>query len=189
MSGGCRRRRVTLALSILAMSIAGVVTAAPAPGGLTGVFLLYEKGPEAIPNGSGAARLKFQMPAEDTAGVSAGVRVRHPRTQQLEISLKSPNGEVADLTRHDTRGENLGAHACPDGRDPEGVDFTEFSDNASEETENGMAPYLGVFLPRQPIAPLTGSVPEGHWTLIVRDTKGGADGKLLCGLVRVPLAD
>lgn len=179
---------MALAVSILAVSVAGALTAAPASAGLGAVLLLYKKGPVAIPNGSGAARLKFPMTAENTGAASAGVRIRHPRTQQLDISLKSPNGAVADLTRGDTRGENLGAHACPDGRDPAGVDFTRFSDNASEDIENGTAPYVGTFLPRQPLAPLGGALPEGRWTLIVRDTGGRAQGKLLCGLVQVPLS-
>ena len=173
---------VLLAASLI---VTGLI-AAPAPAGLSGVSINYENDPIAIPNGHGAARMIFDEGGlDDTGGVSVGLRVRHSRTQQLDVSLKGPNGSEVELTRGETRGENFGAGRCRDG-EFDSADYTSFSDSSSLDIADGTAPYAAIFIPREPLSVFTSPIPAGKWKLIVKDTQGGADGKLLCGIVRIP---
>lgn len=179
-------RRPAIALAGLAASLAAGLAAAPAPAGLTGVLILYDNDAIAIPNGHGAARMTFEDDGvEDSGGVSAGVRIRHARTQQLEVSLKGPNGSTVELTRGDTHGENLGTGRCEDDHSGS-AEYTSFSDSSSTDIADGTAPYTATFVPREPLSVFTSPIPAGKWKLIVKDTQGGAEGKLLCGTVRIP---
>ncbi len=179
------RRLVVGAAVALATAVAGIF-AAGAPAGLTGIVYLYENDPIAIPNGQGAAKMSFPGPqVANSGGVSVGLRVRHERTQQLEVLVKGPNGSVVELSRRDTRGENLGTGPCRDN-EPTSASYTHFRDISSDDISAASAPYVGTYTPREPLAVFTSPIPAGSWKLIVKDTRGGADGKLMCGLIRIP---
>ena len=82
------RLGVACALAALAAAAAVGALAGPASAGLMAVLSIYEKGPVAIPNGSGAARLTFPARADDIGTPQLGIRVRHTRTQLTDgISL------------------------------------------------------------------------------------------------------
>jgi subtilisin-like proprotein convertase family protein len=180
-------RRLTASLAGLAVCIAAGVASAPAPAGLQGVLIFYDNKPVAIPNGQGSARMTFEDNGQDdTGGVSVGVRVRHERTQQLEVSVRGPNGTSVELTQPgDTRGENLGTGRCLDD-EYDSAQLTYFADFSSNDIGSATAPYAGTFQPRQALSAFTSPIPEGRWRVIVKDTQGGAEGKLMCAVIRVP---
>lgn len=168
--------------------MAALALPAGAGAGLTAILYLYDHDPVAIPNGHGAAKMSFDLPPSTrmVSSVRPNFRIRHDRTQQLKLLVKGPNGETVLLSDGETRGENLGSGPC--GEDPDVVDFTGFADSASEGLEAGSAPYVGYWLPNEPLSALTGISQEGRWTLIVKDTNpGGEKGKLLCGLIILTL--
>lgn len=169
----------------LAATASAALLPAGAGAGLTGVAQYYEHDPVKIPNGSGAARMVFEENALDNTGsVSVAVRVRHERTQQLELSLKAPDGTKVSLSEGETHGEDLGVGPCP--AQPDAPDMTTFRDASAQPLASGSAPYTGNFLPHEPLAAFPEDFPAGHWVITVRDTQGGASGKLLCGYIRVP---
>ncbi|MGI9020514.1 MAG: hypothetical protein ACR2G3_07385 [Solirubrobacterales bacterium] len=192
MSGGSRRIRTGAIAGAMALLTAGMAVAVALPGGaaargLTSVFTIYEPDPVVIPNGAGAARIAFEDPNGGQADtVTVGLRVRHERTQQLNLSVRDPDGERVSLSEGDTRGENLGISPCPDPEpSPPVENFTSFRDTGASPIASASAPYVGYFLPREPLSALAGDYPPGSFTLIVKDTRGGVSGKLLCAYLRI----
>jgi hypothetical protein len=186
---GSSRRLLPGAISVaLGAVLAALMLPAGAGAGLTEVMLLYGHDPVVIPNGHDAAKMSFDADSSTrTVGaVRPNFRIRHDRTQQLELWLKGPSGDKVLLSDHETQGQNLGHGSC--GPDYNSVDFTGFDQSASQGLDAGSAPYAGYWLPNESLSPLTGASHEGRWTLIVKDTNPGGDkGKLLCGLVAISL--
>jgi hypothetical protein len=146
----------------------------------------YKVGPVRIPDGHGAAKLRFPFTAPPSASVTAvrpNFRVRHRQTHQLRLYLKGPDGTTRLLSDRETHGRNLGEDSC--GADPNGLGYTGFFDGASASLDEDAAPYTGYFLPNQPLTVFDGNTFAGSWKLIVRDTKDGKHGKLLCGLIDI----
>lgn len=185
---------------VLAM-ITGLMAPAAADAG-SGTAYFYERGAVQIPDGHGSAEVKFNallpMDIDPTIDdVNLTLRIKHPRTRDLEISLKRPDFDymamgpqaqerVVTLSDHDTRGKNLGRGRCPGG-DPEGPkpSHTTFDDAATSAISAGDPPYEGLFDPAEPLSSFNGyhAVPEPareKWTLRVRDTEGGNAGRILC---------
>lgn len=169
----------------MAVAAVGVALPAGAGAGLSGVLTLYEPNPVVIPNGAGAARMSFEDPnGGDADSVTVGFRVRHSRTQQLDISVKDPDGDRVSLSEGETKGEDLGTGGCPE-QNPDTAKFTSFRQTMAQPLSAGTAPYTGYFLPHESLAAVTGPYGPGNWTLIVKDTHGGVAGKLRCGYVRL----
>ena len=185
-----RERRIIGVAAIVALVTTATAMALPpgAGAGLSAVYQLYDNDAVGIPNGHDAAKMSFDLPSSDrmVGSVQPHFRIRHDRTQQLKLSLKGPNGETVLLSNGETHGENLGSGPC--GEDFHTVDFTGFSDSASQNLASGSAPYVGDWLPNEPLSALTDISPEGRWTLIAKDTNsGGEKGRLLCGLLFISL--
>jgi hypothetical protein len=129
--------------------------------------------------------MSFEDPnGGDADSVTVGFRVRHSRTQQLDISVKDPDGDRVSLSEGETKGEDLGTGGCPE-QNPDTAKFTSFRQTMAQPLSAGTAPYTGYFLPHESLAAVTGPYGPGNWTLIVKDTHGGVAGKLRCGYVRL----
>ena len=177
---------------LLVFVLATIGALAPAAQGGQGEGYFYAKGPVAIPDGHGAAKLGIDSellndidPTLDYVSVS--IRVDHAKTRDLVAKLKRPNfdytgpnpGEpdqrVVTLTNRDTRGENLGSGGCPDQNPmsaPAG--FTTLNDGGGPPMPMlpttppslavGDAPYEGNFQPSEPLAGFNGyhHAPDGN---------------------------
>ena len=190
-----------LAAGVLLAAITALLAPATADAG-SGTAFFYERHAVEIPDGHGSAEVKFSallpMDIDPTIDdVNLTLRVKHPRTRDLEITLKRPDFDymamgpqaqekVVTLSDHDTRGKNLGRGRCPGG-DPEGpkASHTTFDDAAASAISAGNPPYEGVFDPTEPLTSFNGyhAAPEPDrekWTLRIRDTDGGKAGRVLC---------
>jgi hypothetical protein len=160
--------------------------------GTAGAVLLdYEFVDARIPDGHGATTVKFKENGlGDLTDVDALVRLRHPKTRQLAISLKGPDGTKVKLSKHDTRGKNLGKGKCfdPPMQSTEFPDFMAFDDEG-EEISSGSPPYASgrappypqpSFKPRRPLSRFDAPDPNGTWKLTVKDTAPGRHGRLIC---------
>ena len=179
-------RKVWLAVSLAAAAVGvGTVLSGPAAAGLTGVFQLHETEAVRIPDGQGAARMTWTSDDwPNAASVTIQMRVRHERTQQLNLALRAPDSDKVALSRGDTRGENLGTGPCVDD-EPDATEYTGFRATFAQELSSGSAPYAGFFYPVESLAPMTGDPGPGSWQLIVKDTKEGTGGSLKCALLQI----
>lgn len=172
------------AVTVLAVTVLVALPLGSASAGLTQIQLLPFLDSVRIPNGHGSARLSLDAEELNVNSVTAGFRIRHEKTQQLKLLVKAPGVPAVVVSNGDTKGKNLGAGPCAEpSPDPAGL--TNFTDFASDPPSSGTAPYLGNFLPRQPLSLLSGFRPAGTWSLIVKDKKGGPSGKFQCGLIQV----
>lgn len=181
-----QRRKVWLAASLAVAAVClGTILSSPAAAGLTGVLQLHETEAVRIPDGHGAARMTWTSDDWPTAGsVTIQLRVRHERTQQLDLALRAPDGDKVALSRGDTRGENLGTGPCVEG-EPDATGYTGFRATFAQELSSGSAPYANFFFPVESLAPMTGDPGPGSWQLIVKDTKEGTGGSLKCALLQI----
>ncbi len=101
------------------------------------------------------------------ADLNVNIQLDHPAVGQLQIALIAPDGTRVQLV--DT------AANLPVGFPPlAGANLnTAFDDLAPNPIGTGAAPYLGRFRPVQPLSGFNGRVPNGTWTLEVRDSQGG----------------
>lgn len=178
--------------------LAAALVLAPAAQAGSGEGFFYTKGPVPIPDGHGAAKLDIVsvLPSDvdpTVDDVNLTVRVNHPQTRDLVVTLKRPDymgafagPRVLTLSNRDTHGTNLGRGRCP-ATNP-GVAlarFTTFDDDASTAIGDGTAPYEGIFDPVEPMSTFNQyhaapGDPE-TWTLKVKDVRAGhLPGKLLC---------
>ena len=99
------------------------------------------------------------------ADLNVNVQITHPAVGQLRAALIGPDGTRVELI-DDTP---------PPGFPPlTGANLnTAFDDQAPAPIGTGAAPYVGRFRPVQPLSAFNGRVPNGTWTLEVRDTAGG----------------
>jgi len=199
---------------VLAALAAPLILAGAAQAG-SGEGFFYAKGPKVIPDGHGVAKLHFQTTLPNDVDptvdyVSVSLRVSHPQTHDLIVSLQRPNfadtgGQnqslptVVTLSDRSTHGKNLGRGGCPDsnpGFAPAG--FTTLNDlggppppmspSPTPPLSTGSPPYAGVFAPAEPLsgfqgyhaAPATNPASPETWTLSVKDVRPKHSGKLLC---------
>jgi len=162
--------------------------------GASAAFVTYQFANKPIPDGHGAAKLKFNIDLPDPAvtDVDALLRVKHRKTQQLSMALKGPDGTKVKLSKHDTHGRHLGKKRClaHPMSSTEFPDFMAFDDEGDDPVSAGSAPYASgrsppypfpSFQPRQPLSAFDGSSGDGTWKLTVKDTKPGAAGMFRCG--------
>jgi hypothetical protein len=161
----------------------GAIFSSSAGAGLSGVLRLHNTDSVQIPDGHGSARMSWTDSDWPTAGsVTIRLRVRHERTQQLDLSLRAPDGEKVALSQGDTRGENLGKGPCVEG-DPGATEYTGFRSSEAQDLSSGSAPYLGYFYPVGSLEAVTGDPGPGSWQLIVKDTRDGTGGTLKCAVL------
>jgi len=107
--------------------------------------------------------------------VRAGLHLTHTFDYDLRLSLIAPDGTEILLSA------NIGANGHDYGADCDNV--TIFSDDATVGIGSGTAPFVGSFLPQQPLAQLTGksgAAVNGLWRLRVADEAGLDSGTLQC---------
>jgi hypothetical protein len=188
-------------LTLGALALAGALAFVPGAQAGEGTGFFYTTGPVPIPDGHGAAKLNIVSVLPNDVDpivddVNLTIRVKHPQTHDLVITLKRPdyigtNGafagpRVLTMSNRDTHGANFGRGPCPannPGAAP--VNFTTFDDQAPAAIGVGAAPYEGAFKPLEPLSGFSQyhaapGTPE-TWTLKVKDVKKGHDpGKVLC---------
>lgn len=114
--------------------------------------------------------------------VQAGIRIPHPRSSQLDISLVSPGGKAVALASDESgptgspAGYGNGAASCTGSLVTFGDAFpTSIEDNGALEG----TPIVGQFKPRQPFAPFNGGPARGAWVLLAADCcLGGESGTI-----------
>ncbi len=107
--------------------------------------------------------------------VTVSVYITHQYDQDLRFSLVAPDGtEVLLSANNGQSGQNYGA-GCNN--------MTVFSDDATVSIRAGLAPFLGAYVPEQPLAGFAGKIGNavnGVWKLRVSDQNLGDVGTLQC---------
>jgi subtilisin-like proprotein convertase family protein len=174
---GRRRTQGISAIVFAALLATGVLATSAIAGGD-----VYEPKPVdlKIPDGKGKVTTSIGIDDANAVGdVFVGVRVKHPRTKDLKLTLTSPGGTKVTLTNRDTKGANLGTGQGCSGNP------TIFRDNG-QELSTGTAPYTSsTFKPAQPLGAMDSEPIDGKWKLTAKDLKSGEHGKLKCYLVSV----
>jgi subtilisin-like proprotein convertase family protein len=115
--------------------------------------------------------------------VTLSLFLKHTFDSDLVISLISPDGTTVPLSvRHGNGEDNYGSACSPVGS------RTTFSDSATASIEQGFAPFVGTFLPEQPLAAFrgkVGSAVNGTWTLRVADVAAEDSGELECASLNI----
>lgn len=95
-----------------------------------------------------------------------GININHGDVSELEISLKSPDGNVMVLSS---------------GNGLVGANYTNtyFTTTASKSISTGTEPFSGDFAPIDPFSKITTGAINGKWTLIVKDKKAFNTGLLM----------
>ena len=101
----------------------------------------------------------------------------HTFDSDLRLSLIGPDGTTVILSDHNGgSGNNYGSSCSDNAR-------TTFDDDASNLIGAGTPPFVGTFIPQQPLSTFigkSGSDANGTWTLRVADTVGIDSGILFC---------
>ena len=109
------------------------------------------------------------------ARVKVSLYITHTYDQDLRLSLISPDGtEVLLSSSNGQFGQNYGVD-CDD--------TTTFSDDASNSIDSAYAPFLGTFIPEQPLASFngkSGDAVNGVWLLRAEDQAAEDTGTIQC---------
>jgi subtilisin-like proprotein convertase family protein len=157
-------------------------TAPPRPVFVGAGQLFQSSGTAAIPdNNPTGAFLPLDVSGLGGAltEVEVTVHILHPATDQLDLTLESPNGTIIDLSSDNGAGANYGS-SC--------ASVTTFDDDAPAPITLGTPPFLGGWRPEQPLATfagLTGTNLNGQWRLRVADDTAGATGAIQCVTLRI----
>jgi subtilisin-like proprotein convertase family protein len=173
MSRGARGR---LAVVVLAGSFACGLLAASAQAGGD----IWVPTPVNVKIPAGERSAKVTTPIEGSGTINnmfVGVRVTHPQTRDLLLTLRSPTGDLTTLSDRETKGQALGTGTECSGSQ------TMFAHQSSAELSDGTAPYAATFAPSEPFTDLIGDSPAGDWTLKVKDLKDGNHGRLRCFVI------
>ncbi|HLP83353.1 MAG TPA: proprotein convertase P-domain-containing protein, partial [Phycisphaerales bacterium] len=109
--------------------------------------------------------------------VNVSLNIQHGNTSDLEISLIAPdNTTVLLFNRRGGNNADLGT------RNPSGtpLTYTSFDDEAvGTPISTASAPFSGVFSPEAGLSAFDGKRLAGTWTLLVRDLRATANGRIL----------
>ena len=115
--------------------------------------------------------------------VTVSLSLTHTFDGDLTISLIAPDGTTVPLSvRRGGSGHNYGA-SC----DPE-ESLTTFTDSAEQRIIDGLAPFIGSFVPDRPLAAFRGKLGaavNGTWKLRIQDSANQDSGTLQCVSLRV----
>ena len=117
--------------------------------------------------------------------VNVALRLNHTFDEDLAIALQHPDGTEVVLARN--RGgplDNYGTGHCAEtgGR-------TIFDDEAGTPIGSGSAPFMGRFVPEEPLSAFDGKPLSGVWRLRVTDQFPQDSGALLCWSVDMTYAE
>ena len=118
------------------------------------------------------------------AKVSVSLFISHPFASDLGMELISPSGQSVILAEYDGMGGPNYGMDCS-------AQQTIFDDEAAQSIVTGMAPFVGYFIPEQPLSTLTGrsgNAANGRWRLHVWDALAMDTGALECwSLLMTPI--
>ncbi len=115
--------------------------------------------------------------ASALAHVSVSLNIIHPFVSDLTLQLISPDGTAVVLA------QNVGGSGQDFGVDCTDPDRTTFDDAIGSPIGNGTPPYIGTFMPQQPLAAFngkSGGALNGGWQLQMVDGAAGDVGFLQC---------
>ena len=192
---GIRRARVAVAGSCAAAVVAGLALMAPAAGAKVKTKV-YSSGPLGLPIPDGGnftdpaltppIRIKKKERGK-ILDVDVAVRVTHPDTTQLDVSVFDNNFVGGYLFDHEPK--DGGIPLSPDlGAGPGDCtdSFTVFDDQAAVAISGASNPYVGTFVPTFEGAPapvlkfFRGKSIAGRYRLEVGDSTAGRTGYVNC---------
>ena len=172
-----KAHRLLVALTVAAVGAVAGMSAGSAVAG--GDIWIPTAETHKIPDGKGKVKMTTDSPGPGTINdMFVGVRVKHPQTKDLKLSLKGPDGTRAVMSNRDTKGPNLAEPG-------EGCDgnLTFFRTGVGDDLSSGTSPYAATFAPVESFDVYDGDPAAGDWTLTVKDLKAGNKGKIRCFLI------
>ncbi|MBI3868419.1 MAG: immunoglobulin domain-containing protein [Verrucomicrobia bacterium] len=171
---------VTLELiltSVNASSVTQQFVVATTPVGVAPAVVFESSGaPVPVPDlGTGESTIAVSGIGLPLASVSVSAHVAHTYVSDLILTLVGPDGtEVLLSSRNGNAGQNYGASCGAQ---------TVFDDAATQELALGLAPFVGVYKPQQPLSVFAGAIgPQvnGVWKLRASDVAEPDSGSIVC---------
>ncbi len=108
--------------------------------------------------------------------IRVNVYITHTWDGDIDAVLVGPDGTTTVQLMDDNggSGDNFGTDCPADGND------TILDDTAATAIQSGTAPFVGSFIPIEPLANLNSQTPDGTWTLRVLDDYGFDIGTVEC---------
>ena len=135
-------------------------------------------GPVGIPdnNPTGASLPIVVSGVPSFTRVMVSVRMTHTWDGDMDVFLVGSDGTTTINLSDDNggSGDNYGTD-CPAGEND-----TTFDDNAATSITGGAAPFVGHFIPEQPLSTMNAQVANGTWTLHIVDDYAGDLGTIQC---------
>ena len=123
--------------------------------------------PTAITSGSTTTSV-LNVPAGFlTQDLTLTLNITYPNDPDLEATLIGPDGTQVKLFT------NVGSA----GGNP-GFSNTVFDDKAGTPIQNGGPPFLGRFIPQQPLSAYNGKSAAGQWTLVIKNDAATSTGRI-----------
>ena len=133
--------------------------------------------PDADPNGTNSLIVVSNV-LSAVSKVTVALHINHTFDSDLLLQLISPDGVTNTLSaHHGSSGQNYGISCSPDSQ------RTTFDDAATVAISAGLPPFVGSFIPDQPLsifAGKSGTNVNGTWTLHVTDNAAADVGTIIC---------
>ena len=176
------RARARLVLGVIAA--AAVMSAVFAPVALAGTFRADSAVGGAISDfATTTVPLVLSGVNRPVSSVKLSLFIRHTCDSDLGITLVGPDGRSV-LLANKVGGtwDNFGVAAGPD------ASRTTFDDTAASSITTGLAPFVGIYRPDQPLSAfvgMSGAQVNGTWNLVVHDFNEGDTGDVVVSSVIV----
>jgi subtilisin-like proprotein convertase family protein len=135
--------------------------------------------PDGLPGGGNGPAATSTIVVTGVAGsdkIRVSAEIDHSWDGDLQAELVGPDGTTVVLLFDDVggSGDNFGTDCPADGND------TVLDDDATTDIEDGVAPFVGTFIPMEPLSGLNSQDPNGTWTLRVFDDFAADTGTINC---------
>lgn len=150
------------------------------------IFRLNFGGPFQIPDFTTVCPQLSVTGIHTVAHVRIAFYIQHTFDGDLQLTATAPNNVTVPLsTNNGGGGDNYGQGFSEQFGFPQ---LTVFDDNGSNVITAGTPPYVGIFMPQNPLSiydGLTGSQANGTWQVCVADGTAGDTGYLLGGYMEI----
>lgn len=126
-------------------------------------------------NGTTESKITVSGAPDHVGKVAVSLHITHPASGDLVLKLRSPSGREVHLASHLGGASDDYGSGCVLA-----AQRTTFDDSGATKIGAASSPFVGTFVPEEPLSAYIGENPNGDWTLVIDDTVSGDAGELRC---------